>query len=211
MPKLQEILAAILGENAARSGMDKLEALRYSGGLGKGATNVEASPLLYLDPKKKATLVPHEEMLGREASFSPLAGIQVSNAWDHQLTLPGILSHEMFHAQDPGSTVYKNPDNRDFKARNKEASAKSEAAIEALAEGLARNRGKYGPGLTGQRGAHEVMAQTVGWESTQPAGQTFLRSELAKQLNMTPEQRLAYYRRRYPTPEGLDAMVGVRE
>ena len=210
MGKLQEVLAQIVGPEQARYGMDKLEALRYRGDLPKGQTNVEAAPLLYLDPKKKVEVVPSKDWNSRaEANFSPLAGIRLSSGWDHMLTLPGILAHEMFHAQDPSSTVYTDKDKKDYIDR--EASRKSLEAISALAEGLAKRRNQYGPGLTGQQGAHEVMAQTVGWESVQPAGQTFLRSELAKQLNMTPEQRLAYYRRRYPTPAGLDAMVGVRE
>ena len=217
MSELWKVLQQLVGDKRTQEEQKNFAYKRSVYGLPQGATNVDMAPLQYLGMRMKPTFVPDKEWpYLAEANYSGLGGIRIRDSYDTSLTLPGILAHENFHARDPGSTRYTDPTTQDYVDR--ERSQADTEKLNALAEALASHKSKlereYKPrelGITGQTGSNEMMAQTVGWEALQPAGMTFLRSQLAKDIGMTPEQRLLYHRRRYPTPQGLDAVVGIPE
>ena len=64
-------------------------------------------------------------------------------------------------------------------------------------------------GITGQDTLEELAPQLVAAEGYLPAGQSLVHSPLGRQLFQTPEEKLWYLSRRYPTPLDLDAMTGA--
>lgn len=64
-------------------------------------------------------------------------------------------------------------------------------------------------GITGQDTLEELAPQLVAAEGYLPAGQSLVHSKLGRQLFQTPEEKLWYLSRRYPTPLDLDAMTGA--
>ena len=209
MSELWKVLAQLVGNSRTAEEQKNFKYRRSINALPPGATNVEMAPLMYLDTRVPPTFVPDKEWTSRqEANYSTLGGIRLPETYNSRLTLPGILAHETFHANDPDRREAKD------KSKNKaetEHLNQLASALEAYRASRVRQWQYVDPSITGQPGANELMAQSVGWEALQPAGNTFLRSQLAKDLGMTPEQRLAYHRRRYPIPDGLDAVVGVPE
>lgn len=194
MADIWGIIEALVGQKLSQQGKSKWEDERYFERLPKGRTNVEATPLNYIDPAQQVTVIPDDKWLETYGYaggvHSPLGGIQVpSRVLDARMQLPMVLAHENFHARDKGGR---------------------EEVLTKVAEALAAARGLMPVGITGQKGTDELMAQMVGAESVMPAGMRPLQHPVLRKY-FSPEAKAAYIGRRYPLPQGVDALTGVPE
>lgn len=164
-------------------------------------TNYESRPEMYLR-RAPDKIVPYEDWeWGRSVggTHNLLEGIKVPDRHPVYL-LPEVLTHEGQHS------LVASLDSNDIERRLPH----QESILSKFAR-LFRSRrpGDMPSGITGQDTLEELAPQLVAAEGYLPAGQSLVHSKLGRQLFQTPEEKLWYLSRRYPTPLDLDAMTGA--
>jgi len=200
---LRQLLISLLGPDITNDALDQLNRERsYKYNNFVDRLNIEAAPGDYLnsDPKNYSVesldewyRSPNPGAYGR-ASF--LGGIRIPKGRMANMGMGGLLgtiAHENSHISDMFSNF-----------RNREINFSPE-----LHEAFGKHPGFIGH--SGQLGDDEVMAQLRAYEAMAPAGQRVLNSKELSPLFKNIRDKVRFYNRRYPLPEGLDAMTGMRE